>query len=839
MDDPIRSDVERAQRGDAGAFEALVTVTAGPLEGALARWTGSRDAAPDLVQEAYLRAYRNLARLDDPARFRGWLFAIGRQVACDWRRRERPRAALPLDDERLAHLPASTGCGPPDPVRQAVVDAVAALEPALRAVIELKYEARLGYDEIARLERIPATTVQARLRRAKRDLASRLASRVPELVPCAGPGAALLGVETEAGAGGDPADRAVDEALGRALPPRPAPPGLASRIARAAAGATPPSGPGALAAARPASVAAAVAAAAAVLALVAVTAALPAARVPTEGRGLPATRSPAAGPAPVDAAVRADPGEAPEPVPGPAPRPAAPAAGGGAGAARAGAPDVRIVAFAREHPLAAHRLSLNLAVTSLGDALTFLQDVTGFDFAWTGPPGMKDEVFLSIRARGISLRTTLDLVALLARSSYETRPGGADFHPHDGPSEPPLRTPAPLEEALLRDLCRETIERLDQALRRADLRLETPPPTLGEALAAIADRAGVGIVLLPGVDPGLPVASPIDASSLDQALRLLLDGCGGGHGYRVHRDVVLVGPAAALAAVPDPPPPSRPGSLPLHAPLRLRAHQPTPLELAQALTAAADGLAVVLDERLADGGPLPIALDEAVAPATLSRLLEAAGLGVRLVGVDGATILLRASDGVASSRAPLDSPIAGATGAIACWQGRERAQVERLEAALAAVLAAVDRPAEERIEPARAIREERAARLAAARDLRRAVQALLELRPWLGADDPEVEVARQEGAIAELRARAGAQGVSLQDLPAACSECGRMEPAQDEVHRLERRIGRLRADRRLHAAAVRFRPELERLESGLAPPDIFPDGAAAFLERRAESSRGR
>jgi RNA polymerase sigma factor (sigma-70 family) len=89
--------VARARKGDLEAYAFLVRATQ-PMAYAVARGV-LRDAglAEDAIQETYLRAFRRLGDLDEPAAFAGWLRRIVITVALNARRARR-RTLLRLDD---------------------------------------------------------------------------------------------------------------------------------------------------------------------------------------------------------------------------------------------------------------------------------------------------------------------------------------------------------------------------------------------------------------------------------------------------------------------------------------------------------------------------------------------------------------------------------------------------------------------------------------------------------------------------------------------------------------------------------------------------------------------
>ena len=67
---------QRAREGDRSAFEELVRRTSRMVYARLYLETGDPHLAEDLVQETYLRAFRSLAQITNPAGFRAWLIAL-------------------------------------------------------------------------------------------------------------------------------------------------------------------------------------------------------------------------------------------------------------------------------------------------------------------------------------------------------------------------------------------------------------------------------------------------------------------------------------------------------------------------------------------------------------------------------------------------------------------------------------------------------------------------------------------------------------------------------------------------------------------------------------------
>ncbi len=174
----------------------------------LARWLSRnpRDAE-DIVQEAFLRAFRFFDS------FRGelarpWLLTIVRRVWYDeWRRRATSEEVALFDELRDDAPPQDWETASADPEALAIRaedirDVQAALERlpvAYREVLVLREIEELSYREIAQIADLPLGTVMSRLARGRRQLAALLAAR-----RCQEPGGATGNGAREAGSGGAP-----------------------------------------------------------------------------------------------------------------------------------------------------------------------------------------------------------------------------------------------------------------------------------------------------------------------------------------------------------------------------------------------------------------------------------------------------------------------------------------------------------------------------------------------------------------------------------------------------------------------------------------------------------
>ncbi len=120
---------------------------------------GSRAAAEDAVQEAFLRAWRAIGRYDPQRAFEPWLATI---VVRECRR------ALAKETRRRAVLPQPQ----PDAPGGALFDAVENLPCKLREVVALHHMSGYSVQECAQVLQVPLGTVKSRLHRARAALAA-------------------------------------------------------------------------------------------------------------------------------------------------------------------------------------------------------------------------------------------------------------------------------------------------------------------------------------------------------------------------------------------------------------------------------------------------------------------------------------------------------------------------------------------------------------------------------------------------------------------------------------------------------------------------------------------
>ena len=179
--------VRRAREGDYEAFEQLFDRHRLLVYRFAYQMTGKRDDAEDMVQEAFVRAYQNLHRYRDEAKFTTWLLRIVTNLCTDQARMTQRRSALE-QQEAAGALDWMTQGSVEDPVNNLEEDrrklalrkALNALPSHHRSVIVLRDIEEREYPEIAQILGCTIGGAKLRVLRARRALRDRIAPLLGE-----------------------------------------------------------------------------------------------------------------------------------------------------------------------------------------------------------------------------------------------------------------------------------------------------------------------------------------------------------------------------------------------------------------------------------------------------------------------------------------------------------------------------------------------------------------------------------------------------------------------------------------------------------------------------------
>ena len=177
--------VERVQKGDKRAFEVLVLKYRHRIFSLVLRFVRDPDEVQDVVQEAFIKAYRALPAFRGDSAFYTWLYRIGINTAKNYLVSQGRRAPTSTsfdseeaenfeDGDQLRDINTPERLMMTRQIGETVDEAMAALPEELRTAIMLRELEGLSYEEIANIMECPIGTVRSRIFRAREAIAERL-----------------------------------------------------------------------------------------------------------------------------------------------------------------------------------------------------------------------------------------------------------------------------------------------------------------------------------------------------------------------------------------------------------------------------------------------------------------------------------------------------------------------------------------------------------------------------------------------------------------------------------------------------------------------------------------
>lgn len=137
-----------------------------------------RDDAEDILQEAFIKAYRHLRDYDADAKFSSWMYRIVRNQTIDTARKKKIRATVSIDGNDLVHFLDAAIDIENDTIRkeelETVGNAVRTLPETYREALILRFLEEKSYEEIMDILHVPKGTVATLIRRGRAILLDRL-----------------------------------------------------------------------------------------------------------------------------------------------------------------------------------------------------------------------------------------------------------------------------------------------------------------------------------------------------------------------------------------------------------------------------------------------------------------------------------------------------------------------------------------------------------------------------------------------------------------------------------------------------------------------------------------
>jgi len=169
--------VERVQKGDKTAFDLLINKYQHRIVSLVSRYVSDHAEAQDVAQEAFIKAYRAMAKFRGDSAFYTWLYRIAINTAKNYlvaQKRRPPASDIDaVDAEQYDMESRLKERGTPenelmrDEIKRTVFDTIAELPDDLRTAIMLREMEGMSYEDIATTMECPIGTVRSRIFRAR------------------------------------------------------------------------------------------------------------------------------------------------------------------------------------------------------------------------------------------------------------------------------------------------------------------------------------------------------------------------------------------------------------------------------------------------------------------------------------------------------------------------------------------------------------------------------------------------------------------------------------------------------------------------------------------------
>ncbi len=168
--------VRRVKRGDRDAYRVLVHRYQDALYRCAVSLTGDRDVAADLVQATFVKAFTEIARLQDDASFGGWIYRACVNRCRDYQKSHRRRdvALDAVGGPQLASRDRADAALERDELQRSLDTALSGLTDEYREAFVLKHVEERSYDEMSDLLGVSVSALKMRVHRAREALKTAL-----------------------------------------------------------------------------------------------------------------------------------------------------------------------------------------------------------------------------------------------------------------------------------------------------------------------------------------------------------------------------------------------------------------------------------------------------------------------------------------------------------------------------------------------------------------------------------------------------------------------------------------------------------------------------------------
>ncbi|RJX39199.1 RNA polymerase sigma factor SigW [Paenibacillus pinisoli] len=177
-----------ALKGDQQAFAELVDLYQDKLFHMAYRMLNNRQEAEDVVQDTFLRVYKNLERFDETLKFSTWIYRIATNLCIDRLRKRKPTYSLDAESQEYdgldgySMIPSDNRTPESELIlsdtQRIIHQAMESLPPKYKSVMMLRYIQDLSLQEVGDILDMPVTTIKTRVHRGREFLRKKLEHRL-------------------------------------------------------------------------------------------------------------------------------------------------------------------------------------------------------------------------------------------------------------------------------------------------------------------------------------------------------------------------------------------------------------------------------------------------------------------------------------------------------------------------------------------------------------------------------------------------------------------------------------------------------------------------------------
>jgi RNA polymerase sigma-70 factor (ECF subfamily) len=158
---------------DSGSFEVFVREHQRMVFAIARQYVKEDNAAEDVMQEAFIRAYRGLDGLREKAHVKTWLYSLTRNAAIDWLRSHKRKFVSLEDSELDVEQPAPVRDDAKADALETVMKVLEGLRADYREIVLMRYIEKLSYQQIAEALGMTVGAVGEKLHRVRHMIIER------------------------------------------------------------------------------------------------------------------------------------------------------------------------------------------------------------------------------------------------------------------------------------------------------------------------------------------------------------------------------------------------------------------------------------------------------------------------------------------------------------------------------------------------------------------------------------------------------------------------------------------------------------------------------------------